>query len=249
MESSSLFLKIRKETTKTVKEYQMIEDGDRILVAVSGGKDSTLMLLFLESMRKKAKINFSLYPLLIDQRQPHFAPEEYQKWLLDEYGIKLNIVSKDTYSIVVDKTKPNKSFCGLCSRLRRGILYNYAFENGYNKIALGHHQDDLNETLLLNLFFSGRLASMPPKLTSDDGRNQIIRPLSTIKESDLAALSQELQIPVMPCNLCNNQKDLKRVRMKKILRDLEKEFPSLPASMLTAQQNLRPSQLADLNYL
>jgi tRNA 2-thiocytidine biosynthesis protein TtcA len=173
-------------------EYRMISDGDRILVAVSGGKDSTIMLLLLDALRRRVPIDFSLTPLLLDQKQPGFGADAYRAFLA-EHGFDLIILERDTYSTVKTVTKPGKSFCGLCSRLRRGILYDYAAEHGFSKIALGHHRDDLNETVLMNMFFNGRIASMPPVLHPDDGRNTVIRPLSGVAEETLMAYAAELQ--------------------------------------------------------
>jgi tRNA 2-thiocytidine biosynthesis protein TtcA len=230
-----------------IAEFQMLEEGDRVLVAVSGGKDSTILLLQLEEIRKRAPFSFSLHPVLLDQVQPGFEPKAYSLWLAQR-GLDLTIISQDTYSIVTDKTPPGKNYCGLCSRLRRGALYSYAHKQGYTKIALGHHRDDLNETLLLNMFFVGQLSSMPPKLLSDDGRNTVIRPLCTVPEQDLIRYAEELEVPVIPCNLCGSQPEQRRGEMKALLSELDERYPGLAASLLTAQRNLCPSQLMSQEY-
>ncbi len=236
--------RVRKSIVQALSDFSMIEPQDRVLVAVSGGKDSTILILLLDAIRKISPIPFELAAVIVDQKQPNFDATVYQAWLR-ERGIDLKIIEEDTYSIVVDKTKAGKSFCGLCSRLRRGILYNYAHEHGYTKLALGHHRDDLNETLLLNMFYSGKLASMPPKLWSDDGRNVVIRPLCYVEEAQLVELALDLQIPVIPCNLCGSQENMQRKKMKQLLRELAKENPTVQNSLSQAQANVRPSQLSD----
>ena len=167
--------KIRKKVVSAISDYDMLEEGDRVMVAVSGGKDSSILLLMLNEIQKRAKFSFTVDAVILDQKQPGFDCHKFAEWL-GERGLGLKIIEEDTYSIVTDKVEEGKTFCGLCSRLRRGILYNYAHANGYNKIALGHHRDDLLETVLMNMFFNGRISSMPPKLKSDDGRNTVIRP-------------------------------------------------------------------------
>lgn len=239
--------KIRKSMVAAINDFNMIEDGDRILVAVSGGKDSTTMMLLLDEIRKRARIDFTLTPVMLNQKQPGFNPSVFVNWL-SNMGISLSTIDEDTHSIVVSKVEKGKSFCGLCSRLRRGILYNYAHKFGFNKIALGHHRNDLNETVLLNMFYSGRIASMPPKLWSNDSRNIVIRPMCYVDEADIVTYAKNLAIPTVPCNLCGNQTDLKRKKIKKLLNQLSKEIEGIKGSLLTAQKNLRPSQLADRRY-
>lgn len=242
---SKLGDQIRRDMANAICEYRMISDGDRVLVAVSGGKDSTIMLLMLDALRARAPIDFTLTPLLLDQKQPGFDADAYRAFLAG-HGFDLVLLERDTYSTVKSAIKPGKSFCGLCSRLRRGILYDYAAEHGYSKIALGHHRDDLNETVLMNMFFNGRIASMPPVLHSDDGRNTVIRPLCGVAETDLIAYATELDFPVIPCNLCGSQENLQRKQIKRLLADLEAQHPRLASSLYASQGNIRPTQLRDM---
>ncbi len=239
---------IRRDVVRAVDTYSLIEAGDRVMVAVSGGKDSTILYHTLREIQRRAPFEFSLHGLLIDQGQPGFDATAYAQWM-EAQGLPLTILKDDTYSIVVEKTEPGKAYCGLCSRLRRGILYTHAAKHGFSKIALGHHRDDMNETLLLNLFYNGRIASMPPILRSDDGRNTVIRPLCLVAEKDLVAYARELAFPVIPCSLCGTTTGFQRQRVKAWIRQLEKDIPDVQASLLTAQQNVRPSQLADLELL
>ena len=238
-----LAVQIRKQITKALSDFNMITEGDRILLCVSGGKDSSILAILLEEIRKKAPMNFTFEALLLDQKQPGFSADEFKLWLQTE-GIKLNILERDTYSIVTDKVK-NGVFCSLCSKLRRAILYDYASNNQFSKMALGHHRDDVIETSLLNLFYTGQLSTMPAKLRSDDQRNVIIRPLVYVAEKDLIELSQIWNFPVIPCNLCGSQEGLKRKRMKRLISDLEKEIPNLGASFMNALENVKPSHLLD----
>lgn len=238
-----LAVKIRKQITQALAEFNMLTEGDKLMVCVSGGKDSSILTILLDEIRKRAEINFTFQAVILDQKQPGFNPELYQKWLKSE-GIDLQIIEKDTYSIVTDKIKDGV-FCSLCSKLRRAILYDYAFANKYTKMALGHHRDDVIETTLLNLFYVGQLSTMPPKLRSDDDRNTIIRPMIFVAEKDLIKLSEAWGFPVIPCNLCGSQEGMKRKRMKKLISDLESEIPNLAASFTNALQNTKPSHLMD----
>lgn len=238
-----LAVKIRKQITKALSEFNMLSEGDKLMVCVSGGKDSSILTILLDEIRTRAEINFSFEAVILDQKQPGFDVIQFQNWLTAE-GIPLKILEKNTYSIVTDKIKDGV-YCSLCSKLRRAILYDYAFENKFSKMALGHHRDDVIETTLLNLFYVGQLSTMPPKLRSDDDRNTIIRPLVFVSEKDLIQLAQEWNFPVIPCNLCGSQEGLKRKRMKKLITDLETEIPNLGASFTHALQNAKPSHLMD----
>lgn len=238
-----LAVKIRKQITQALAEFNMISEGDRVLVCVSGGKDSSILTILLEEIRKRAEINFTFETIILDQKQPGFQVQQFKNWLeLEE--IKLTVLEKDTYSIVTDKVKDGV-YCSLCSKLRRAILYDFAFANQFSKMALGHHRDDVIETTLLNLFYIGQLSTMPAKLRSDDNRNTVIRPMVFVAEKDLIELSQIWGFPVIPCNLCGSQEGLKRSRMKKLIKDLEKEIPHLGASFTNALQNAKPSHLLD----
>lgn len=238
-----LAIKIRKQITQGLAEFNMLADGDKLMVCVSGGKDSSILTILLDEIRKRAEINFTLEAVILDQKQPGFDANLYKDWLKSE-GIELTILEKNTYSIVTDKIKDG-TYCSLCSKLRRAILYDYAFNHKFTKMALGHHRDDVIETTLLNLFYVGQLSTMPPKLRSDDDRNTIIRPMVFVAEKDLIELSQIWNFPVIPCNLCGSQEGLKRKRMKKLVKDLEPEIPNLAASFTHALQNAKPSHLMD----
>jgi tRNA 2-thiocytidine biosynthesis protein TtcA len=242
---SDLAVAVRKQIVQALNDYNMIQDKDKIMVCVSGGKDSSILLALLNEIRKKSIFDFTVEAVLLDQKQPNFSVTAYKNWI-DSLGVKFTIVEKDTYSIVREKID-NGVYCSLCSRLRRGILYEHAFQNQFSKMALGHHRDDLQETLLMNIFYTGKISSMPPKLLSDDERNVIIRPLVYVAEEDLESLSQDWQIPVIPCNLCGSQEGMKRKQMKKMLKDLENQIPDIRNSMLTALGNVHSSQLMDKN--
>ncbi len=236
--------KIRKEIVRALADFNMIEEGDKVMVCVSGGKDSSLLLVLLQEIQRRAEINFTLEAAILDQKQPGFSLQEFQPWV-EGLGIKLNVVEKDTYSIVKEKITDGSAYCSLCSRLRRAILYDFAFDHGFSKIVLGHHRDDLIETTLLNLFYTGNLASMPAKLKSDDGRNILIRPLCYVAEKEIMELAQEWDFPIIPCNLCGSQEGLKRKKMKNLVKDLEKEIPHIGASIIKALGNIKPTQLLD----
>ncbi len=240
-----LAVDIRKQIVRALNDFNMIEDGDRIMVCVSGGKDSSILLASLLEIKRRAERNFTVAAVILDQKQPGFDVLEFKSWV-KSLGLELQIIEKDTYSIVKEKVT-NGVFCSLCSRLRRAILYDYATNNGFTKLALGHHRDDLIETTLLNMFYTGNIASMPPKLKSDDGRNILIRPLCYVSEKNIEALAQAWELPIIPCNLCGSQEGLKRKRMKKLVRELETEIPTISSSLIKAFSNVKPSQLMDQN--
>jgi tRNA 2-thiocytidine biosynthesis protein TtcA len=238
-----LAVKIRKQITQALAEFNMLSEGDKLMVCVSGGKDSSILTILLDEIRKRAEINFSFEAVILDQKQPGFSATDYKAWLASE-GITLHVLERDTYSIVTDKVKDG-TYCSLCSKLRRAILYDFAYNNKFSKMALGHHRDDVIETTLLNLFYVGQLSTMPPKLKSDDERNTVIRPMVFVAEKDLIELSEIWKFPVIPCNLCGSQEGMKRKRMKRLIRDLEGEIPNLAASFTNALQNAKPSHLMD----
>lgn len=224
----------------------MIEDGDKVMVCMSGGKDSYTLLDILLKLKARAPIHFDLIAVNLDQKQPGF-PEHVLPDYLKSTGVPFHIENEDTYSIVKRLIPEGKTTCSLCSRLRRGILYRVADELGATKIALGHHRDDILQTLLLNMFFGGKLKSMPPKLVSDDGRHVVIRPLAFVAEKDAARWAQHRQFPIIPCNLCGSQENLQRKQVGEMLRDWEKRFPGRVENMFNAMQNVVPSHLLDGN--
>jgi tRNA 2-thiocytidine biosynthesis protein TtcA len=236
--------RLRKNVGKAIGDYNMIEEGDRIMVCLSGGKDSYTMLDILMTLQRKAPIKFELYAVNLDQKQPGF-PEHVLPNYLDGLNIDYKIVEEDTYSIVMDKTPEGKTTCALCSRLRRAILYKAATSIGATKVALGHHRDDMLETMMLNMFYGGKLKSMPPKLVSDDQKHVVIRPLAYCKEADIAQYSQHKEFPIIPCNLCGSQENLQRQNIKSMLNDWDTNFPGRIESMFTAMKNVVPSHLAD----
>ena len=248
-------LKIERETHKLEKrlcrqmgqaiaDYNMIEEGDRVMVCMSGGKDSYAMLDILQKMQQRAPVRFELIAVNLDQKQPGF-PEHVLPDYLAKTGVPFHIENQDTYSIVKDKIPNGKTMCSLCSRLRRGILYRVADELRATKIALGHHRDDILQTFFLNMFFGGKLKSMPPKLVSDDGRHIVIRPLACVAEKDLARWAEHRQFPIIPCTLCGSQENLQRKQVAEMLHGWEKKHPGRVETMFTALQNVVPSHLAD----
>jgi tRNA 2-thiocytidine biosynthesis protein TtcA len=243
-EFNKLQKRLRRNVGKAIADYNMVEQGDKVMVCLSGGKDSYGMLEILINLRDSAPVDFELVAVNLDQKQPGF-PEEVLPNYLSGLDISYYILEKDTYSIVREVVPEGKTTCGLCSRLRRGSLYGFARELGANKIALGHHRDDIVETLFLNMFFNGSLKAMPPKLLSDDKRNVVIRPLAYCKEKDLARFAQYRAFPIIPCNLCGSQENLQRVQVKKMLAAWEKEYPGRTESIFRSIRNVAPSQLGD----
>jgi tRNA 2-thiocytidine biosynthesis protein TtcA len=229
---------------QAIADYNMIEEGDKVMVCLSGGKDSYGMLDILQKMRQRAPVNFELIAVNLDQKQPGF-PEHVLPEYLAKTGVPFHIENQDTYSIVKDKIPEGKTMCSLCSRLRRGILYRVADELGATKIALGHHRDDMLQTFFLNMFFGGKLKGMPPKLVSDDGRHIVIRPLAYVAEKDLVRWAEHRQFPIIPCTLCGSQENLQRKQVAAMLREWDRQHPGRVDTMFTALQNVVPSHLAD----
>lgn len=236
--------RLRRESGKAIAAFNMIEEGDRVMVCLSGGKDSYTMLDILMGLQKSAPISFELVAVNMDQKQPGF-PEHVLPEYLDGLGIEYYIVNRDTYSVVKQKIPEGATTCSLCSRLRRGTLYSFAEEINATKIALGHHRDDIVETLFLNMFNGSRLSGMPPKLLSDDQRNVVIRPLSYSREKDIIEFSNYKQFPIIPCNLCGSQENLQRQAIKKMLQQWDRETPGRIEHIFGAMQNIKPSQMAD----
>ena len=239
-----LFKELKHKTGEAILLYNMIEDGDKVMVCLSGGKDSYAMLELLLALQKKAPISFEIVAVNLDQKQPGF-PEEILPAYLSSIGIDYHIIEQDTYSIVKEKTPEGKTTCGLCSRLRRGILYSFAEDIGATKIALGHHQNDIIETFFLNMFFNAKLKAMPPKLLSDNKKHVVIRPLALCKESDIAAYAEIKKYPIIPCNLCGSQKNLQRQVVKAMIQQWEQENPGRSEMILKSLQDIVPSHLAD----
>ncbi len=231
---------------KAIADYNLIEFGDRVMVCLSGGKDSYTLLSILKLLRNKARGKFELFAFTLDQVQPGWDDSGLRTFL-KEQSIPYEILSSDTYSIVKEKIPEGHTYCSLCSRLRRGIIYRYAEENGFNKIALGHHRDDLIRTLLMSILYNGEIRSMPPKLLSDSKKNVVIRPLCLCQEEDIKIYAKERKFPIIPCNLCGSQENLVRVKVKRLIDELAKENPKVPSNILHALQSVKPSQLMDEN--
>jgi tRNA 2-thiocytidine biosynthesis protein TtcA len=244
LEFNKLQKRLRRNVGKAIEDYGMIEEGDRVMVCLSGGKDSYTMLDILLGLQKSAPVNFELVAVNMDQKQPGF-PEHVLPEYLSQIGVPFHIVEKDTYSVVKEIIPEGKTTCSLCSRLRRGTLYGFAETIGANKIALGHHRDDIIETLFLNMFHGGKLKSMPPKLLSDDKKHVLIRPLAYCKEKDIEAYSDAKEFPIIPCNLCGSQENLQRHNIKMMLQQWEREQPGRSENIFSAICNVAPSQLGD----
>ena len=247
---SGNFIKLRNKlisaTGKAIADFNMIEDKDVVMVCLSGGKDSYTLLSLLSALKKRAPIDFSIVAMNLDQKQPGF-PENVLPDYLNSHGVDYKIITEDTYSIVKEKIPEGKTTCSLCSRLRRGIIYRVAREIGANKIALGHHKNDIVETFFMNMFFGSKLKSMPPKLLSDDQTNVVIRPLAYIEEKDIISFSKTMNYPIIPCNLCGSQENLQRNKVKSMLNSWEKEQPGRLNNIFQSLMNVEPSHLADTN--
>jgi tRNA 2-thiocytidine biosynthesis protein TtcA len=244
LEFNKLQKRLRRNVGKAIADYNMIESGDKVMVCVSGGKDSYGMLDVLINLRQSAPVDFDLIAVNLDQKQPGF-PAEVLPAYLSALDVPYYVLEKDTYSIVKEVVPEGKTTCGLCSRLRRGSLYGFAQDIGATKIALGHHRDDIVETLFLNMFFNGSLKAMPPKLLSDDKQNVVIRPLAYCKETDLARYAAYKEFPIIPCNLCGSQDHLQRVKVKQMLANWEREYPGRTESIFRSIRHIAPSQLGD----
>lgn len=242
--ANKLHKRLRRLVGAAISDFNMIEPGDRVMVCLSGGKDSYALLDILRNLQAHAPLQFELVAVNLDQKQPGF-PEHVLPEYLSAIDMPFRIVEQDTYSVVKRVIPEGKTTCSLCSRLRRGVLYRVAGELGATKIALGHHRDDILETLFLNLFYGGKLKTMPPKLVSDNGKHIVIRPLAYCKERDLAAYAEIENFPIIPCNLCGSQKNLQRQAVKEMLQQWDKKFPGRLETMFTALQNIQPSHLAD----
>lgn len=244
LEFNKLQKRLRRNVGKAVMDFSMIEDGDKIMVCLSGGKDSYTLLDVLMNLQKSAPIKFELIAVNLDQKQPGF-PETVLPNYLSTLDIPFEIIEEDTYSVVKRVIPEGNTTCGLCSRLRRGVIYGWAERHGITKIALGHHRDDMIETLFLNMFFGGSMKSMPPKLKSDDGKHIVIRPLAYCKEKDIAQYAKAKNYPIIPCNLCGSQENLQRQNIKMMLQDWDRKYPGRIETIFTAMTNVAPSHLAD----
>jgi tRNA 2-thiocytidine biosynthesis protein TtcA len=233
-------------TGKAIADFRMINHGDRVMVCLSGGKDSFTMLRILKLLQMRAKVTFEIFAFTLDQSQPGWDDTRLKTWLVQNQ-VPYEVLTRDTYTIVKDKTPEGQTYCALCSRLRRGIIYRYAEDHGYNKIALGHHRDDLITSLLMSIMYNGEIRSMPPKLLSDNKKNVIIRPLVYCQEADIAAFAELMAFPIIPCTLCGSQDNLKRKRVKNLILQLAEENPKIPSNMLHALTSVKPSQLMDKN--
>ncbi len=246
LEKNKIRKKLQRETGKAIADFNMIQEGDRIMVCVSGGKDSLAMLNILLALRDRAPIHFELLAVNLDQKQPDF-PEEVLPAYFESLNVPYRILEEDTFSLVTEMVPEGKTYCGWCSRFRRGILYKFAKQQGYNKIALGHHRDDMIETLFLNMFHGGKLKSMPAKLLSDDGQNIVIRPLAYCREKDITRYADLYALPIIPCNLCGSQDNLQRQVIKEMLQTWDRTNPGRLETIFRAMTDVVPSHLADHN--
>jgi tRNA 2-thiocytidine biosynthesis protein TtcA len=244
VEANKLAKRLRRQAGQAIGDYRMIEHGDKVMVALSGGKDSWTLLDLLLQLREAAPVEFEIVAVNLDQKQPGF-PEHVIPDYCRSIGVPFHVLEQDTYSVVKRVVPEDKTMCGLCSRLRRGALYRYARENGFTRIALGHHQDDIVATFFLNLFHGGKLKAMPPKLKSDDGTNVVIRPLAYCRERDIAAYAERKGFPIIPCTLCGSQEHLQRKQVRKMMQQWEQQHPARIEQIFSALQNVAPSQLAD----
>ena len=233
-------------TGKGIADFNMIQRGDRVMVCLSGGKDSFTLLTLLHTLRRRSNNKFEVFAFTLDQAQPGWDDAPLRNWL-SERNIEHEILTRDTYSIVKEKIPEGNTYCSLCSRLRRGIIYRYAEEHGFNKIALGHHRDDLIRTLMMSIFYNGDVRSMPPKLLSDNKKHIVIRPMCYVQERDIITYSNEQQFPIIPCTLCGSQENLARKRIGRLIDQLAEENPKIPSNILHALQSIKPSQLMDQN--
>lgn len=244
LEFNKLHKRLRREVGRAIEDFKLIEHGDRVMVALSGGADSHTLLDILLDLQRSAPVEFSITAVNLDQKQPGF-PAHVLPDYLESRSIDYHILEQDTYSVVKRVVPEGKTMCGLCSRLRRGALYTFAAEQGYNRIALGHHADDMLETLFLNMFYGGKIKTMPAKLKSDDGRNMVIRPLAYCRENDIKAYAQARKFPIIPCTLCGSQDNMQRQVIKQMLNEWEKRFPGRIETLLASLQNVIPSHLLD----
>jgi tRNA 2-thiocytidine biosynthesis protein TtcA len=236
--------RLEHQVGRAIADFNMIEQGDTVMVCLSGGKDSYTLLDILRTLQKRAPIDFRLIAMNLDQKQPGFPADVLPNYL-ESIGVEFHIETQDTYSIVKQKIPEGKTTCSLCSRLRRGIIYKVAGELGANKIALGHHRDDMVETLFLNMFFGGKLKAMPPKLVTDKGDHIVIRPLAYCAEKDIARYARGMEFPIIPCNLCGSQENLQRQAIKQMLHEWERQYPGRTQTIFSAMQDVRPSHLLD----
>jgi tRNA 2-thiocytidine biosynthesis protein TtcA len=243
-ESSSIEKKLLHYTGKAIADFNLIQRNDRVMVCLSGGKDSFSLLTILHALQRRSGQKFELFAFTLDQAQPGWDDQALRQWLNDR-NIPHEILTRDTYSIVKEKIPEGQTYCSLCSRLRRGIIYRYAEEKGFTKIALGHHRDDLIRTLLMSILYNGDIRSMPPKLLSDNKKHIVIRPFCYVQEKDIISYAMEQAFPIIPCNLCGAQENLARKRVGRLIDELAKENPKVPSNILHAMQKIRPSQLMD----